>query len=194
MIDIAYSTEAMTSQKTFFGFQCFGYHVSVEHDEKIHSPNWMGIGSWRPEIRPHEYLISPIEISVNWPGSKQLWTRPIYTDFSGANYAFMRPYLGLPWTNSCQIWCVRIFHHVLLKYCHENAEMQKWKFDDVTLQYSICDVMKGSESHVGKIHFSFFNTGCLCMKMFYFGTNPIQIIHLVAKVWTILLIFKQSKM
>ena len=27
----------MTSQKTFFfffGFQCFGYHVSVEHDEK----------------------------------------------------------------------------------------------------------------------------------------------------------------
>ena len=24
----------MTSQKTFFGFQCFGYHVSVEGDEK----------------------------------------------------------------------------------------------------------------------------------------------------------------
>ena len=49
----------------------------------------------------------------------------------------MRPYLGPPWTNSCQIWCVRVFHHVLLKYCHENAEMQKRKFDDVTLQYSI---------------------------------------------------------
>ena len=32
-----------------------------------------------------EYLISPIEISVNWPGSEQLWTRPIYTDFNGAN-------------------------------------------------------------------------------------------------------------
>ena len=29
------------------------------------------------------------------------------------------------------------FHHVLLKYSHENAEMQKRKFDDVTLQYSI---------------------------------------------------------
>ena len=53
--------------------------------ENIHSPNWMGIGSWGPEIWPHEYLISPIEISVNWPGSKQLWTRPIYTDFNGAN-------------------------------------------------------------------------------------------------------------
>ena len=49
----------------------------------------------------------------------------------------MQPYLGPPWTNSCQIWCVRVFHHVLLKYCHENAEMQKRKFDDVTLHYSI---------------------------------------------------------
>ena len=38
-----------------------------------------------PEIWPHGYLISPIEISVNWPGSKQLWTRPIYIDFNGAN-------------------------------------------------------------------------------------------------------------
>ena len=27
----------------------------------------------------------------------------------------MRPYLGPPWTDSCQIWCVRCFHHVLLK-------------------------------------------------------------------------------
>ena len=29
------------------------------------------------------------------------------------------------------------FCHVLLKYGHENAEMQNWKFDDVTLQDSI---------------------------------------------------------
>ena len=55
----------MTSQKTFFRFQCFGYHVSVEHDEKHPQPNWVGICSWGPEIWPHEYLISPIEISVN---------------------------------------------------------------------------------------------------------------------------------
>ena len=48
-----------------------------------HKPNLTWIGSWWPEIWPHEYLISPIEISVNWPGSKQLWTRPIFTDFNG---------------------------------------------------------------------------------------------------------------
>ena len=35
-------------------------------------------------------------------------------------------------------WCVRVFHHVLLKYGHENAEMKKRKKnDDVTLQDSI---------------------------------------------------------
>ena len=52
--------------------------------KNIRSPNMVGIGSWGPEIWPHKYLLSPIEISVNWPGSKQLWTRPIYTDFNGA--------------------------------------------------------------------------------------------------------------
>ena len=54
----------------------------------------------------------------------------------GLNYVFMQPYLRPTWTNSCQIWCVRVFHHVLLKYGHENAEMQKRQFDDVTLHYS----------------------------------------------------------
>ena len=49
----------------------------------------------------------------------------------------MQPYLGPPWTNSCQIWCEGVFDHVLLKYGHENAEMQKWKFYNVTLQYFI---------------------------------------------------------
>ena len=53
----------MTSQKTFFAFERFGYHVSVEHDKNIHSPNLVGIGSWEPEIWPHEYLISPFETS-----------------------------------------------------------------------------------------------------------------------------------
>ena len=51
----------------------------------------------------------------------------------------MRSYLGPLWTNSCKIWCVRVFRHVLLKYHHEKAEMQKWKFD-ITLQYSILRV------------------------------------------------------
>ena len=29
-----------------------------------------------------------------------------------------------------------VFHQVLLKYCHENAEMQRRKFDDVTLRHT----------------------------------------------------------
>ena len=36
-----------------------------------------------------------------------------------------------------KFWYVWVVHHVLLKYGHENAEMQKRKFDDVTLQYSM---------------------------------------------------------
>ena len=38
---------------------------------------------------------------------------------------------------------VRVFHHVLRKYGHENAEMQKRKFDDVTLQYSMHECFIG---------------------------------------------------
>ena len=62
----------MTSQNFFFGFQCFGYHVSVEHDKKTSTAQigWESVQGG-PEIWPHGYLISPIEISVNWPGSKQ---------------------------------------------------------------------------------------------------------------------------
>ena len=40
----------------------------------------------------------------------------------------------------CQIWCVRVFYHVLLKHGYENAEWNEKKkknIDDVTLQYSI---------------------------------------------------------
>ena len=77
---IEYRSDDVT-KNTFFAFQRFGYHVPVEHDKKkkkkkkkknIHSPNLVGIGLWGLEIWPHEYLISPIKISVNWPGSKQL--------------------------------------------------------------------------------------------------------------------------
>ena len=32
----------MTSQKTFFAFQRFGYHVSVEHDEIHQQPKFGG--------------------------------------------------------------------------------------------------------------------------------------------------------
>ena len=36
-------TKVMKSQKTFFAFQHFEYHVSVEHDENIHNPNLVEI-------------------------------------------------------------------------------------------------------------------------------------------------------
>ena len=36
-----------------------------------------------------------------------------------AGLVFMLLYLRPPWTNSCQIWCVRGFHHILLKYGHK---------------------------------------------------------------------------
>ena len=60
----------MTPQKTFFfAFQRFEYHILVKHDEKPPQPKFGGNWFMRPEIWPHEYVISPIEISVNWPGS-----------------------------------------------------------------------------------------------------------------------------
>ena len=72
-------------KKLFLDFSVLDTMYRWSMMKNIHSPNWVGIGSWGPEIWLHEYLISPIEISVNWSGSKQLWTRPIYTDFNRAN-------------------------------------------------------------------------------------------------------------
>ena len=46
----------------FFSFQHF-------HDHKSSHTKFDMNCSWWPEIWPNEYLISPIEISVNWPGS-----------------------------------------------------------------------------------------------------------------------------
>ena len=62
----------MTSQKTFFAFQRLDTMYQWSMMKNIRSPNLVGIGSWGPEISPHEYLISTTEISVNWPGFKQL--------------------------------------------------------------------------------------------------------------------------
>ena len=70
---------------SFLHFSIFMTKFKQNMMKNPHTPNMTWIGSWWPEIWPHEYLISPTEISVNWPGSKQLWTRPIYTDFNGAN-------------------------------------------------------------------------------------------------------------
>ena len=64
--------------KNLFAFQHFGYHVSVEHDEKHPQPKFGGNRFMGPKIWPDRYLISPTEISANLPDSTQLWTRPIY--------------------------------------------------------------------------------------------------------------------
>ena len=92
-------------KKLFLHFSVLDTMYRWSMMRNIHSPNLTWIGSWGPKIWLHDYLISPIEISISWPGSKQLWIRPIYTDFNGANKVFIQPYLGPPWTNSCQIWC-----------------------------------------------------------------------------------------
>ena len=50
-------------------FQHFHDHISIENDKNPNTPNFTLISSWWLEIWPHEYLISPIEITVNWHGS-----------------------------------------------------------------------------------------------------------------------------
>ena len=59
-------------QKRWHHKKLFFWHFSILDTmyqwsmmKNIHSPNWVGIGSWGPEIWPHEYLISPTEINVN---------------------------------------------------------------------------------------------------------------------------------
>ena len=53
------------------------------------------------------------------------------------------------------------FHHVLLKYGYESAVMQKQKFDDVTLQYSI-----------GAIYTSLYGTSVLRRNYFLTAAWP----------------------
>ena len=64
-----YRSDDITTNFLYFSILDIMYRWSMM--KNIHSPNVVGIGAWGPEIWPHEYLISPIEISANWPGSKQ---------------------------------------------------------------------------------------------------------------------------
>ena len=52
-------------------------------------------------------------------------------DFIEANYVFMQPYLGPPWTDfhkkDYQIWVLEVLHHALTINGILNAEMQKKK-------------------------------------------------------------------
>ena len=94
--------------------------------KNLQSPNLVGIGLWGPEIWPHEYVIRPIEINVNWPGSYQLSGQ--FTLLSMGQIRYSCYHISGPHERIHVIWCVRDFHHVLLKYVHENAEMQKQTF------------------------------------------------------------------
>ena len=142
------ATDALMSQKTFFAFQRFGYHASVETMEtmprwsmmkNIHSPNLVGIGSWGPEIWPHEYLLSPIEISVNRPGSKQLWTSPIITLISMGLIRYSCGHIlghHEPIHVKFGVWrfFITLYRNMVMKMLKCK---KKKKIDDVTLQYSI---------------------------------------------------------
>ena len=74
----------------------------------------------------------------------------------------MQPYLGPPWSNSCQIWCVRVFHLVLLKNDHENAEMKKkkkiwWPHTSVLCCSKLCAQFQRSTTQVSLS----FESGCI---------------------------------
>ena len=68
--------------KNFFYISAFWItYIGGAWWKHIHSPNLVGIGSWGPRDMAAWIPNQPHWISVNWPGSKQLWTRPIYTHF-----------------------------------------------------------------------------------------------------------------
>ena len=81
---------------SFLHFNIFITILQYNTMENPYTPNLTWIGLWRPEIQPHEYLISPI---MQW-------------------------YLGPPWSNSNQIWAVHVFHHVPLMHGIQNVEVQ----------------------------------------------------------------------
>ena len=107
-------------------------------NNNIHSPNLVGIGSWGPEIWPHEYLLSSIEISVNWPGSNSYEPGQLFTLISMELIRYSCGHIlghHEPIHVKFGVW--RFFLHALPKYGHENTEMQTIFFDDVTFRYSI---------------------------------------------------------
>ena len=111
---------------TFFFF--FFLHFSIVYwwsmMKNIHIPNLVGIGSWGPEIWLHEYLISPTEISVNWPGSKLI--RYSCGHISG-HHEPIHVKLG--------VWgfFIMFYWNMVMKM----LKCKKRKYDDVTLHYSL---------------------------------------------------------
>ena len=53
------------------------------------------------------------------------------------------------------------FHHVLLKYSHESAVTQKWKFDNVTLRYAIPQFLNSRTRIFGKVQYLYLSKLCM---------------------------------
>ena len=58
-------------RKLFLDFSVLDTMYRWSMMKNIHSPNWVGIGSWGPKIWPHEYLISP------WNQCKLAWFQTV---------------------------------------------------------------------------------------------------------------------
>ena len=78
-----------------------------------HTPNLTWIGSW-PEIWPHEYLISPTEMSVKLASFITVLEPGQFTLISMGLIRYQK-YLGPPWTDSHQIWAVDVFYSLVSK-------------------------------------------------------------------------------
>ena len=116
--------------------------------KNIHSPNLVGIGSWGPEIWPHEYLLSPIEISVNWPGSNSYEPGQLFTLISMGLIRYSCGHiLGHHEPIHVKFGAWRCFI-MLYQNGHENAEMQTKNVDDVTLRYSIDVIYLSYSIHI----------------------------------------------
>ena len=114
--------------KTFlFALQRFEYQVSVEHNKNRTKQNITSKAKiwWESVLGGPKYgRMNRDLICVNWPGSKQLWSRSIYTDISGlVKYScsqisvYHEPiHVNLKFG---------VFHR--LKYVHENATCAKRK-------------------------------------------------------------------
>ena len=102
--------------------------------KNIHSPNLVGIGSWGPEIWPHEYLLSPIEISVNWPGSNSYEPGQLFTLIS----------MGL-----IRYSCGHILGH------HEpiHVKFGVWRFFIMLYRYMVMKMLKCKQKFLMTSHF-----------------------------------------
>ena len=117
--------------------------------KNIHSPNLVGICSGGPEIWPHEYLFSPIEISVNWPGFNSYEPGQFTLISMGV---FMLPYIRPPWTNSCQIWCSCC--HISGHHEPIHVKFGVWKFFIMFYWNMVMKLLKCKKENLMTSHFS----------------------------------------